>query len=323
MPGRGIWYVAAASGRQWRTRYLFMHWCDEGKGKIVDLLAAFDVVARYIAGHKPATTSSSGTAFSLNLIPSGILHPAKCVLGNDVDLTRGILRRARAPARCRVRRRRTAFVSLGQCCCAARGLDQAREAARGADKSAPRRGIASPTAQGGRIGLRMCDLSRPAGIPAAAQVQRMKPELLILAPTVSTRVRCGLLPFVALTAEAYLRDPSVAQRWIRAGKSVLFEGAQGTLLTWTTAPSRRDQRSFRAAAPAPARRTATAISGDIVVLSRTHAVGVGPFPPARRRPALPARRRQRLWHRDRLPRRAVAGSPGARYAPCSLIDTSR
>src|SRR5437762_8004524 len=62
-------------------------WGDEGKGKIVDLLCeSFDVVARYQGGHNAGhTVKFADKHYSLQLIPSGILHPGKlCVLGNGM-----------------------------------------------------------------------------------------------------------------------------------------------------------------------------------------------------------------------------------------------
>ena len=55
-------------------------WGDEGKGKIVDLLAArVQVVARYNGGHNAGhTVIVGGQRFVLHLIPSGILHRASC-----------------------------------------------------------------------------------------------------------------------------------------------------------------------------------------------------------------------------------------------------
>lgn len=62
-------------------------WGDEGKGKVVDLLAdRFDVVARYQGGHNAGHSVYVGDkAFVLRLLPSGIIHPDKtCVLGNGM-----------------------------------------------------------------------------------------------------------------------------------------------------------------------------------------------------------------------------------------------
>ncbi|MER3430219.1 MAG: adenylosuccinate synthase [Blastocatellia bacterium] len=62
-------------------------WGDEGKGKVVDLLAdKFDIVARYQGGHNAGHSVYVGDkAFVLRLLPSGIIHPEKtCVLGNGM-----------------------------------------------------------------------------------------------------------------------------------------------------------------------------------------------------------------------------------------------
>jgi len=64
-------------------------WGDEGKGKIVDVLAeGVDVVARYQGGANAGHTVHVGESeFILHQIPSGILHPGKrCLLGNGVVL---------------------------------------------------------------------------------------------------------------------------------------------------------------------------------------------------------------------------------------------
>ncbi len=62
-------------------------WGDEGKGKVVDLLAErFDIVARYQGGHNAGHTVFIGEKkFVLKLIPSGILRPSvQAVIGNGV-----------------------------------------------------------------------------------------------------------------------------------------------------------------------------------------------------------------------------------------------
>ena len=60
-------------------------WGDEGKGKIVDLLAAdADIVVRFQGGNNAAhTLVVDGQKFILRLVPAGALHPGKtCVIGN-------------------------------------------------------------------------------------------------------------------------------------------------------------------------------------------------------------------------------------------------
>jgi len=62
-------------------------WGDEGKGKIVDLLARdVDAIVRFQGGHNAGHTLwIDGVKTVLHLIPSGIMHPhAKCFIGNGV-----------------------------------------------------------------------------------------------------------------------------------------------------------------------------------------------------------------------------------------------
>ncbi|MDH3493181.1 MAG: adenylosuccinate synthetase, partial [Acidobacteriota bacterium] len=62
-------------------------WGDEGKGKVVDLLAdRFDIVARYQGGHNAGhSVYVDDKAFVLRLLPSGIIHEGTtCVLGNGM-----------------------------------------------------------------------------------------------------------------------------------------------------------------------------------------------------------------------------------------------
>src|SRR5207247_10576201 len=62
-------------------------WGDEGKGKIVDLLAErFDIVVRYQGGHNAGHSVQIGDqSFVLHLLPSGVIHSGKtCVLGNGM-----------------------------------------------------------------------------------------------------------------------------------------------------------------------------------------------------------------------------------------------
>jgi len=64
-------------------------WGDEGKGKVIDILSdRFDVVVRYQGGNNAGhTVVINGRKFFLHLIPSGIFHPEKInVIGNGVVL---------------------------------------------------------------------------------------------------------------------------------------------------------------------------------------------------------------------------------------------
>lgn len=67
-----------------------IQWGDEGKGKMVDLLARnYDFVVRYQGGHNAGhTIVVDGTKYALHLIPSGILYPkCKNIIGNGVVIS--------------------------------------------------------------------------------------------------------------------------------------------------------------------------------------------------------------------------------------------
>ena len=87
-------------------------WGDEGKGKVVDLLAEHaDVVVRFQGGNNAGhTIVRDGEEFKFHLIPSGILYPDKiCVIGNGVVLDpRDPARRDRRAEAPRSRRRQPA-----------------------------------------------------------------------------------------------------------------------------------------------------------------------------------------------------------------------
>ena len=64
-----------------------INWGDEGKGRVIDLLAEnADIVARYQGGNNAGhTVVTDAGKFILNLLPSGILHPeVTCVLGTGM-----------------------------------------------------------------------------------------------------------------------------------------------------------------------------------------------------------------------------------------------
>ncbi|KAG2683425.1 hypothetical protein I3760_10G030800 [Carya illinoinensis] len=81
-PQSRIWSLSQVSG------VLGCQWGDEGKGKLVDILAQhFDIVARCQGGANAGHTiyNAKGTKFSLHLVPSGILNEETlCVIGNGV-----------------------------------------------------------------------------------------------------------------------------------------------------------------------------------------------------------------------------------------------
>src|ERR1700678_2852823 len=69
-------------------------WGDEGKGKVIDMLAErADAIVRFQGGHNAGHTIVRGNeTYKVHLMPSGILHPGKlCVIGNGVVIDPKVL----------------------------------------------------------------------------------------------------------------------------------------------------------------------------------------------------------------------------------------
>jgi adenylosuccinate synthase len=214
-------------------------WGDEGKGKIVDLLAQrFSIVARYQGGHNAGhTVHLGGRKFVLRLIPSGILHPGvTCVIGNGVviDLKAlfdevGELEAAGIGVDGRLLVSDRAHLILPY----HRDLDRLSEASLGTRMiGTTSRGIGPAYEdKAGRRGLRVCDLTDDATLEEhiregvarrnrLAQDEALRWEdVLAQAQELGARLR------------PWMSDVSVAlTKAMAEGRSILFEGAQGTML---------------------------------------------------------------------------------------------
>ncbi len=214
-------------------------WGDEGKGKIVDLLTPhFSIVARYQGGHNAGhTVYVNGTKFILRLIPSGILHDSvTCVIGNGVvidpqalfgeidELTKNGIDVGN-----RILISDKAHLILPY----HRDLDLLSEARRGERKiGTTSRGI-GPAYEDkiARRGIRVGDLENPKGLAQTIRDNVTARNRLVQDNTMDWKPVLDQLLTHAERMRPMLRDVSVLLNdAIRAGKPILFEGAQGTLL---------------------------------------------------------------------------------------------
>jgi len=214
-------------------------WGDEGKGKIVDLLASqFDIVARYQGGHNAGhTVYVNGTKFILRLIPSGILHPGiTCVIGNGVVVDPGALltevdelTSAGIDAASRIVISDKAHLILPY----HRDLDLLSEARRGERKiGTTSRGI-GPAYEDkiARRGIRAGDLADPQALEHGVRENVNARNRLVHETTMDWRVVLEELLVRGARIRPWVRDVSLMlSDAMRDGKSILFEGAQGTLL---------------------------------------------------------------------------------------------
>ncbi len=218
-------------------------WGDEGKGKIVDYLTEnTDVVVRAAGGNNAGhTVISNGTKYILHLIPSGILWKDKiCVIGNGVvmDPTGLLAEMAKlrgqgvtiTPENLLISE--TAHLVMPY----HRGLDKVREAKRGDKKiGTTGRGIGPAYADKvERDGLRTILMTQPEIFEEElrdrlarhnATFAELGVELVPVEETVKEMLEAAktLAPHITNTT-VYLHEA------IKAGKNLLFEGAQGTYL---------------------------------------------------------------------------------------------
>jgi adenylosuccinate synthase len=215
-------------------------WGDEGKGKIVDMLTPhFATVARYQGGHNAGhTVYVNGKKFVLHLIPSGILHPGvTCVIGNGVVIDPAALfkevdelARTGIDVDGRLLVSEKAHVILPY----HRELDVLSEARRGERKiGTTSRGI-GPAYEDkiGRRGIRVCDvlgdrtaLAQEVRENVHARNQMIRDSTLDWKPVFEELLRQGerMRPWAA--------DVSLfLHQCVAAGRRVMFEGAQATLL---------------------------------------------------------------------------------------------
>ena len=218
-------------------------WGDEGKGRVVDLLAAeADVVARYAGGDNAGHTVNVGRdVFKLHLVPSGILHEnVTCVLGNGlvinpVNLVAEIDRLAAmgveiTPERLMISTRAHIITP------AHIALDDASEKARGDQAiGTTLRGIGPAYLDKvGRKGIRAGQMANPE-LYADTLYATIESANAILfqqgAETLDPQVGVTGHIDAAHRLKPFLRDTAMyLNTRMREGARVLAEGAQGTLL---------------------------------------------------------------------------------------------
>jgi adenylosuccinate synthase len=268
-------------------------WGDEGKGKVVDWLASrADIVVRFQGGHNAGHTLVVGDqTYKLSLLPSGLVRGKLGIIGNGVVVDPEALLTEMArlqaqgltitPETLRIAENAPLILPLHG------ALDRAREAARGEHKiGTTGRGI-GPAYEDkvARRAIRLCDLAEPEtlsgkldelllhhntlliGLGAAPfEKQALLDRLLELAPL--------LLPFAEPVWE--LLDDAR-----RAGKRILFEGAQAVMLDVDhgTYPFVTSSNTVAATA-ASGSGVGPSVVGTVLGIAKAYTtrVGSGPFP---------------------------------------------
>src|SRR5881396_103602 len=269
-------------------------WGDEGKGKIVDLLAErFDVVVRYQGGHNAGHSVQIGDrSFVLHLLPSGIVHEGKtCVLGNgmvidpkaffeeaDRLMSQGI---SITPERVKVSSRAHLILPYH------RALDHTSEERLGNERvGTTLRGIGPAYEdKAGRRGLRIADALVPEVLRSRIERNLEDANRIIVAYggqaldanaiiDETSAIVERLSPFICDTT--HFLNVAATQE-----KSILLEGAQATLLdvdhgTYPFVTSSNTTSGGALIGTGLAPRHLTGVLG--IVRTYTTRVGEGPFP---------------------------------------------
>jgi len=220
---------------------LGLQWGDEGKGKVVDVLTPrYDVIARFQGGPNAGhTLEFEGIKHVLHTIPSGIFHPGKInVIGNGVVIDPVIFKKEIDALVARgVDVKSNLFISRKAHLILPthRLLDAASEAAKGKEKiGSTLKGIGpSYMDKTGRNGLRVGDAEHPEFLSRySVLVQKHKDLLAHYKYEYNlAELEPSFMEAVDFMRSLTLIDSEYAlNQYIDEGKSILAEGAQGSLL---------------------------------------------------------------------------------------------
>jgi len=267
-------------------------WGDEGKGKIIDWLSnRADMVVRFQGGNNAGHTIVVGDkTYKLSLLPSGVVQGKRSIIGNGVvvdpwSLLDEIARVGAAglsvgPEILVLAENAVLVLPLH------RDLDAMREDAASQKIGTTKRGI-GPAYEDkvGRRAIRAIDLKDPASLPA--KIERLLAHHNVLRRGFGHAEVDAAALLAALNEVAPRITPYLGSSWReldaakRAGKRVLFEGAQAVLLdidhgTYPFVTSSNTVAGQAAAGSGVSPRDIGTVLG--IVKSYTTRVGEGPFP---------------------------------------------
>ena len=267
-------------------------WGDEGKGKIIDWLSnRADMVVRFQGGNNAGHTIVVGDkTYKLSLLPSGVVQGKRSIIGNGVVVDPWSLLEEIAKVGAAGLTVTPDILVLAENAALVlplhRELDALREEASSQKIGTTKRGI-GPTYEDkvGRRALRAIDLKDLASLPA--KIERLLAHHNVLRKGFGAAVVDGDALLASLKEIAPKITPFLGSSWReldgarKAGKRVLFEGAQAVLLdidhgTYPFVTSSNTVAGQAAAGAGVSPRAIGTVLG--IVKSYTTRVGEGPFP---------------------------------------------
>ena len=269
-------------------------WGDEGKGKIVDWLSErAEIVVRFQGGHNAGHTLVVGNVeYKLSLLPSGVVRPGKLsIIGNGVVVDPWALLAEIDTMRAKgldISPQSLKLADNAALILPSHGrLDRAREESRG-DKRIGTTGRGIGPAYEDKVGrraVRVCDLADPAALEERIDDLLLHHNALLRGLDAPEIDRAGLLAGLHEIAPKILPYAAPAWRLLdearRAGRRILFEGAQGAMLDVDhgTYPYVTSSNTVAGQAAAGAGIAPAAI-GFVLGITKAYTtrVGSGPFP---------------------------------------------
>ncbi len=268
-------------------------WGDEGKGRVIDWLAErADVVVRFQGGNNAGHTIVVGNrTYKFSLLPSGVVQGKLSVIGNGVVVDPWSLLSEIEQVRSQGLTITPEILAVADNACLVlplhRDLDAARENRAGAGKiGTTGRGI-GPAYEDkvGRRAIRFCDLDDEAALRVKIDRLLAHHEPLrcgLDLPEVTPDALLALLQEVAPKVTSFVRPAwRVLDEAAKAGKQILFEGAQAAMLDVDhgTYPFVTSSNTVAGQAAAGA-GVGPAAGGYVLGILKAYAtrVGEGPFP---------------------------------------------
>ena len=222
------------------TLILGLQWGDEGKGKIVDNLSeSVDVVCRFQGGHNAGhTIKVNDEQTVLHLIPSGILHNnAKCLIGNGVVLALAALDKEIRKLKDKGVNFQDRFYISSACSLILPShisIDKVRDKKESIGTTG--RGI-GPAYEDkiGRRAVRFGDIGNKSLLKEKIELlvgyhNRLLKELYDHEPHDIDEIFEEVIKYKDLYDQFCVDSQDLMYEWTKNKKSILFEGAQGTLL---------------------------------------------------------------------------------------------
>ena len=222
------------------TLVLGLQWGDEGKGKIVDVLAEnSEIVCRFQGGHNAGhTIKVDGEEKVLHLVPSGILHPSiNCVLGNGLvlslrALSEEILELEKSGINFEDR-----FYISNDCCLILPThiqIDKVRDKSEGIGTTGKGIGPAYEDKVARRAirfgALKDLSLLKPKLKTLVEYHNKILVHLYDSDPVPFKDVEEELVEHQKLYDKFHTRTQELLSEWVQDNKKIIFEGAQGSML---------------------------------------------------------------------------------------------